>query len=63
MCNQESFMARPSRLDSRGNISIGLRAGHPSLRDGGKNSLLLQFGQIHFMIWTNTFYNFDKYNL
>ena len=60
MCNQESFMARPSRLDSRGNISIGLRPGHPSLRDGGKNSLLLQ---IHLILWTNISYNLDKYIL
>ena len=53
MCNQESFMVGPSR----GNISIGLRGGRPRLRDGGKKSLLLQFGQIHFIIWTNTIYN------
>ena len=24
---------------------------------------ILQCGQIHFTIWTNTFYNFDKYIL
>ena len=28
-----------------------------------KTFLLLQFGQIHFTIWTNTFYNLDKYFL
>ena len=57
MCNQEIFMARPSR----GNISIGLRGGRPRLRDERKKSLLLLFGQIYSMIWTNTFHNLDKH--
>ena len=56
MCNQEIFMARPSR----GNISIGLRGGQLRLRDGDKKSLLLQFGQTHSIDLTNTLYNLDK---
>ena len=39
-------------------LIAGIRQGYA----GDLDKYILQFGQIHFAIWTNTFSNFDKYN-